>query len=46
MLGIYKPPIQSGTEFLQKPSSVFAFNYPRYEDIIIIGHFNMTVEIT
>ena len=44
MLGIYKPLIQNETEFLQQLSSVVAFYYPRYENIIIIGDFNMTVE--
>ena len=44
MLGIYKPLIQDETDFLQQLSSLLAFYYPRYENIMVIEDFNVTVE--
>ena len=44
ILGIYNPPIQNETEFLQQLNLGLAFYYPRYENITTIRDFNMTVE--
>ena len=44
MLGIYKPPKQDNSEFLE-PTNVLLNDYiETYENIIILGDFNMTVE--
>ena len=44
MLGIYKPSNQKETELLQELSQLFDFDSLRYEDIIIMIDFNMTME--
>ena len=44
MLIISKPPFQIETGFSQQLRSVNVFYYPRYENIIIMGEFIMTVE--
>ena len=44
MLVIYKHPVQNKPEFLQQLSLTLAFYCPRYENMIIIRDFNMTVE--
>ena len=44
MLIISKPPFQIETGFSQQLRSVNVFYYARYENIIIMGEFIMTVE--
>ena len=44
MLGIYKPPNQKETKFLQELKQLFDFHTPVYETKIIIGDLNMAIE--
>ena len=44
MLGIYKPPKQDNSEFLDTINILLNDNTETYENIIILGDFNMTIE--
>ena len=44
MLGIYKPPKQDNSEFLETMNILLNDYTETYENIIILGDFNMTVE--
>ena len=44
ILGIYKTPNQKEAEFLQHLSWLLDFHNTTYENIIIIGDFNMAIE--
>ena len=43
-LGIYKPPSQSEIEFTNKLSLVIDHYLPKYENLILIGDFNLSTE--
>ena len=45
-LGIYKPPCQNDTEFLNRINSILDHYLTTYENIILIGDFNLCVENT
>ena len=44
MLGIYKPPKQDNSEFLEATNVLLNDYIETYENIITLGDFNMTVE--
>ena len=43
-LGIYKPPSQNEIEFLHQINSILDHYLTTYENIILIGDFNLCVE--
>ena len=46
MIGIYKPPCQNDIEFLNRINSILDHYLTTYENIILIGDFNLCVENT
>ena len=44
LYGIYKPPNVSNTYFLEEIQNSLNFFYSHYENIILVGDFNMTAE--
>ena len=44
MIGIYKPPCQNDIEFLNRINSILDHYLTTYENIILIGDFNLCVE--
>ena len=44
ILGIYKPPSQNDSEFLNRISLIMDYYLRRYENILAIGDFNLSVE--
>ena len=43
-IGIYKPLSQSGKEFTNRLDSVIDYYSPKYENLILIGEFNLSTE--
>ena len=43
-IGIYKPPSQSDKEFTNRLSSIIDYYSPKYENLILIGDFNLSIE--
>ena len=43
-IGMYKPPSQSDTEFTNRLSSIIDYYLPKYENLILIGDFNLSIE--
>ena len=44
LIGIYKPTSQSNKEFTNRLSSVSDYYSPKYENLILIGDFNLAIE--
>ena len=45
-LGVYKPPNQNDIEFLNRIESILDYYSQKYENVTIIGDFNITTENT
>ena len=43
-IGIYKPPSQSDNEFTNRLSLIIDYYLPKYENLILIGDFNLSTE--
>ena len=43
-LGIYKPLSQNDIEFLRRISLILDYYLPKYENFVVIGDFNLSVE--
>ena len=43
-IGIYKPPSQSDNEFTNRLSLIIDYYLPKYENLILIGDFNLSIE--
>ena len=43
-IGIYKPPSQSDNEFTNRLSLIIDYYSPKYENLILIGDFNLSIE--
>ena len=43
-IGIYKPPSQSGNEFTNRLSLIIDYYLLKYENLILIGDFNLSTE--
>ena len=43
-IGMYKPPSQSDREFTNRLSSIIDYYSPKYENLILIGDFNLSIE--
>ena len=43
-IGMYKPPSQSDREFTNRLSSIIDYYLPKYENLILIGDFNLSIE--
>ena len=43
-IGIYKPPSKSEREFTNRLSSIIDYYSPKYENLILIGDFNLSIE--
>ena len=43
-LVIYKPPSQNDIEFLRRISLILDYYLPRYENLVVISDFNLTIE--
>ena len=43
-IGIYKPPSQSDNEFTNRLSLIIDYYSPKYENLILIGFFNLSTE--
>ena len=43
-LGIYKPPSQNEFEFLRRIALILDYYLPTYENLVVIGDFNLPVE--
>ena len=43
-IGIYKPPPQSDSEFTNRLSFIIDYYLPKYENLILIGDFNLSTE--
>ena len=43
-IGIYKPPSQSDEEFTNRLSLIINYYSPKYENLILIGDFNLSAE--
>ena len=41
---MYKPPSQSDGEFTNRLSSIIDYHSPKYESLILIGDFNLSIE--
>ena len=41
---MYKPPSQSDKEFTNRLSSAIDYYSPKYENLILIGDFNLSIE--
>ena len=44
LLGVYKPPIQSDSEFAEEIIRILNHYVPSYENILLLGDLNMTTE--
>ena len=44
LLGVYKPPIQSDSEFTEEIIRTFNHFIPSYENILLLDDINMTTE--
>ena len=44
LIGIYKPPSQSNKESINMLSSISDYYSPKYENLILIGDFNLAIE--
>ena len=43
-IGMYKPPSQNDWEFTSRLSSIIDYYSPKYENLILIGDFNLSIE--
>ena len=43
-IGMYKPPSQSDREFTNRLSSIIDYYSPKYENLMLIGDFNLSIE--
>ena len=43
-MGVYKPPIQSDSEFAEEIVRILNYYVPSYENIFLLGDLNMTTE--
>ena len=43
-IGIYKPPSQSDDEFTNRLSLIIDYYLPKYENLFLIGDFNLSTE--
>ena len=46
LLGVYKPPNQNDTEFLNRIGAILDYYFQKYDNVTIIGDFNITTENT
>ena len=44
LLGVYKPPVQSDSEFTEEITRTLNHFTPSYENILLLGDLNMTTE--